>query len=143
MYICHGVQNNHFFFLLLHYIGIKHDNQLTRRQNLVGLGWKQRLRWRSCLDGLMICIRKAFKRMSFEPTFSPVFLVLGLGLGLAASLRGPRWRLQRKEPGWVVGEHRHVLEDAMALRFAIYKSFAIRGEKMEWPSWFSVFCYNI
>ena len=81
---------------------------LFMRQNLVGRGWKFCRRRASWLDGLMICMRKALRRLVFVIVFSSTLFIFAVDL--PPGFRYPRWRLHRKEPGWAVGEHRHVLE---------------------------------
>ena len=83
------------------------------RRSREGRGWKSplRRRWRcrSRSDGqLILCSSRA-------RTDRPPIAARTLGLGPAspplgaADPRGPfRWRLQRKDPGWFVGEQRHV-----------------------------------
>lgn len=84
------------------------------KQNLEGLGWKFLRRWRSLLDGLMMCRRNALTALAFAYTVSSncalVMVVIDDDDDLAEALRRFRWKLQRKEPGWVVGEQRHLRE---------------------------------
>lgn len=83
---------------------------LFMTQNLVGLGWKFCRRRASWLDGLMICMRKAFRRLALVNVFVSSLLIFTVDLP-PQGRREPRWRLHRKEPGWAVGEQRHVLEE--------------------------------
>lgn len=63
----------------------------------------------------MICIRNAFIRLVFDVMFNNIFDLDSLWApvddDLVENLREPRCRLQRKEPGWVVGAQRHVRVD--------------------------------
>ncbi|RLM80814.1 hypothetical protein C2845_PM12G29960 [Panicum miliaceum] len=79
------------------------------RRSREGRGWKSllRRRWRcrSRSDGQLILCSSSAR------TDRP-FVALPLGPGPASpplGAAGPfRWRLQRKDPGWFVGEQRHV-----------------------------------
>ena len=80
------------------------------RRSREGRGWKSplRRRWRcrSRSDGqLILCSSSArTDRPIAGRPLGPASPPLG-----AADPRGPfRWRLQRKDPGWFVGEQRHV-----------------------------------
>jgi hypothetical protein len=77
------------------------------RRSLDGSGWKsplRRRRWWSRSDGQTILRRSSARTDRPFPDALPPLLCPcpSSPLGL------PRWRLQRKEPGWFVGEQRHV-----------------------------------
>lgn len=67
----------------------------------------------------MICIRNAFMRLAFGVIFNDILDLDSVWApvddDLVENLREPRCRLQRKEPGWVVGAQRHVRVDEFLL----------------------------
>ena len=94
--------------LVAHAAGEPHH--MFMRRSREGRGWKSplRRRWRcrSRSDGqLILCSSSArTDRPIAGRPLGPASPPLG-----AADPRGPfRWRLQRKDPGWFVGEQRHV-----------------------------------
>ena len=81
------------------------------KQNLLGLGWKFLLLWRSWLEGLIIWRRNALKEFAFAITANSHLLgETRTALPVKGRPgRGLRWMLHLNEPGWVVGAHKHVL----------------------------------
>ncbi|KAG8060596.1 hypothetical protein GUJ93_ZPchr0002g23286 [Zizania palustris] len=80
-------------------------------RSLEGRGWKSRRRRRSRPDGLIICSRCARTDRPFALAATlasprPVAPVPPDDDG--GRTRGLRWRMQRKEPGWLVGAQRQV-----------------------------------
>jgi len=94
--------------LVAHAAGEPHH--MFMRRSREGRGWnsplRRRWRCRSRSDGqLILCSSSArTDRPIAGRPLGPASPPLG-----AADPRGPfRWRLQRKDPGWFVGEQRHV-----------------------------------
>lgn len=79
------------------------------KQNLLGFCWKFLLLWRSQLDGFMIIRRNALIELDFVTTaISHEPRVDARRLGALLRLL---CRLHLNEPGWLVGEHKHVLDN--------------------------------
>jgi len=76
-------------------------------ENLVGLGWKLFLLWRSWVEGLSICNRTAFNELAFATMDGSHWLgVRGEDRDMARG--GFLCLLHRKEPGCVLGEQEQV-----------------------------------
>ncbi|CAJ1944712.1 unnamed protein product [Sphenostylis stenocarpa] len=81
------------------------------KENLVGFGWKLFLLRKSWLEGgLIICKRIAFNELALAGTDGSQRLEVR-GKDRATARGGFLCLLQRKAPGCVLGEHRHVRDE--------------------------------
>lgn len=74
-----------------------------KTKNLVGFGSKFLLLWISRLDGFIIFIKNSLTRFVFFLWFSCSDIIFRPSFGNEA-----RCRAHRNDPGWFVGEHRHI-----------------------------------
>jgi hypothetical protein len=104
---------------------------LLIKQNLLGLGWKFLLLWRSWLEGLIIWRRNALNEFAFAITANSHRLDETRTTCRVEAARPGwelRWILHLNEPGWVVGAHKHVLVVACGFEWGGGALF----EAMEW-----------
>lgn len=104
-----------FFFFSVEKERTQDDDQETAtplllfiKQNLEGFGWKFLLLWRSWLEGLMTWRRNALMELAFAITAnSHLVVLLDESWWWVIAFWEFLWRLHLKEPGCLVGEHKH------------------------------------